>query len=59
MMKKTYIKPEFETSTLDFEEIMVKVSGYVDNEPIPGGGDEEPEADANKTLVWDALEDNL
>lgn len=62
-MKKSYIKPEFETIVLDIE-ILQTVTGSVDldngNSGIPSGGDgpgpndpEGDEGDVNRTSLWD------
>lgn len=62
-MKKTYRKPESEINIVDIEQLMdIKVSGEVQggngegNDPLPGGGGNEPPADINKSSLWDEEE---
>lgn len=67
MMKKTYIKPEFESIVLDIE-ILQNVTGSLEVDGHseggsggdgPGTGAEGDEGDVNKSSLWDEEEDYL
>ena len=62
-MKKTYIKPEFESNVIILETSLMGLSGVDEGtgETIIGdsGNGDEQEGDVNKSSLWDEEEDYL
>ena len=56
MMKKTYIKPEFENNAIALEVSIMGLSGIDENGNTiidDGGNGDGSEGDANKSSLWD------